>query len=63
MLEVAVSTTKVALRAETGLLSMKHMIWSEKVNLISALRRKEGRLANQVLEEQFGLDGQAWSDK
>jgi hypothetical protein len=61
MLEVPVSTPKVALRAETGLLSMKHRIWSEKVNLVLALRRMENGLAKEVLEEQiqFGWPGLA----
>jgi hypothetical protein len=52
MLEVPVSTPKMALRAETGLLSMKHRIWNEKVNLISAIRRMKEGLAKQVYEEQ-----------
>ena len=48
MMEVPVSTPKVALRAETGLLSMKHRIWYEKVNLIQAIRRMKGGLAKEV---------------
>ena len=52
MLEVPVSTPKMALRAETGLLSMKHRIWYEKVNLITAIRRMKEGLAKQVYEEQ-----------
>ena len=31
MMEVPVSTPKVALRAETGLLSMKHGVWLDKL--------------------------------
>ena len=53
MLEVPVSTPKVALRAETGLLSIKHRIWSEKVNLYLALKKMKDGLARQVLEEQI----------
>ena len=53
MLEVPVSTPKVALRAETGLLSMKHRIWNEKVNLYFALKKMKDGLARQVLEEQI----------
>ena len=52
ILEVPVSTPKMALRAETGLLSMKHRIWYEKVNLITAIRRMKEGLAKQVYEEQ-----------
>ena len=48
MLEVPVSTPKIALRAETGLLSMKHRIWSEKVSLVIASKRSKGGLAKQV---------------
>ena len=53
MLEVPVSTPKVALRAETGLLSMKHRIWNEKVNLYLPLKKMKDGLARQVLEEQI----------
>ena len=53
ILEVPVSTPKVALRAETGLLSMKHRIWGEKLNLFTAVIRMKDGLAKQVLEEQI----------
>ena len=56
MLEVPVSTPKVALRAETGLLSMKHRIWYEKVNLITAIQKMKGGLAKQVYDEQVLQD-------
>ena len=56
MLEVPVSTPKVALRAETGLLSMKHRLWGEKVNLISSLKRSQNGLAKQVYQEQLEQD-------
>ena len=52
MLEVPVSTPKVALRAETGLLSMKHRIWYEKVNLVTAIAKMKEGLAKEVYEEQ-----------
>ena len=48
MLEVPASTPKIALRAETGLLSMKHWIWSEKVSLDIALKRSKGGLAGAL---------------
>ena len=52
MLEVPVSTPKMALRAETGLLSMKHRIWYEKVNLVTAIKGMKEGLAKEVYEEQ-----------
>ena len=52
MLEVLVSTPKIALRAETGLLSMKHKIWYEKVNLVTAITTMKEGLAKKVYEEQ-----------
>ena len=52
ILEVPVSTPKVALRAETGLKSMKHRIWYEKLNLVQAIRRMQGGLAKEVYNEQ-----------
>ena len=51
-MEVPMSTPKVALRAETGLRSMKHRIWFEKVSLVLAIRRMQGGLAKEVYEEQ-----------
>ena len=61
MLEVPVSTPKIALRAETGLLSMKHRIWNEKVSLVLALKRSKDGLAKQVYQEQvqYGWPGLA----
>ena len=55
MMEVPVSTPKVALRAETGLLSMKHRVWGEKLNLIMAIQRTKG-LANLLYQEQVYQD-------
>ena len=52
LLEVPVSTPKASLRAETGLLSMKHRIWFEKVNLILAIRKMKQGLAKEMYEEQ-----------
>ena len=51
------STPKVALRAETGLRSMKHRIWSEKINLVLAIRKMQAGLAKEVYEEQVA---QGW---
>ena len=59
MLEVPVSTPKIALRAETGLLSMKHRIWGEKVNVFSSQKRSQDGLAKQVYQEQLEQD---WLD-
>ena len=56
MMEVPMSTPKVALRAETGLRSMKHRIWFEKVNLVLAIRKMQGGLAKEVYEEQVAND-------
>ena len=53
MMEVPVSTPKVALRAETGLRSMKHRIWFEKINLVLAIRKMQCGLAKEVHEEQL----------
>jgi hypothetical protein len=51
MMEVPVSTPKVAFRAETGLLSMKHRVWVDKLSLLMAIQRSTG-LANQLYKEQ-----------
>ena len=56
MMEVPVSTPKVALRAETGLRSMKHRIWFEKINLVLAIRKMQCGLAKEVYEEQLAND-------
>ena len=53
LLEVPVSTPKVSLRAETGLLSIKHRIWFEKVNFILAIRKMKQGLAKEIYEEQL----------
>ena len=53
MLGVPASTPKIAQRAETGLLSMKHWIVSEKVSLVMALKRSKDGLAKQVYQEQL----------
>ena len=49
MLEVPISTPKVALRAESGLTSMKHRVWMEKLRLVLALKKTScvQRLAKQ----------------
>ena len=54
MLCVPESTSVVALRAEAGLLSMKHRIWLENVALAMAIRKMpESHLSKQVMEEQM----------
>ena len=50
-MEVPVSTPKVAFKAETGLLSMKHRVWVDKLSLVMAIKRSTG-LANQLYREQ-----------
>ena len=52
IMEVPMSTPKVALRAETGLRSMKQRIWFQKVSLIMAIRKMQDGLAKEVYEEQ-----------
>ena len=53
VLQVPVSTPKVSLRSETGLLSMRLRIWAEKVKMVIALRGMDERfLARQVYNEQ-----------
>ena len=49
-------TPKIALRAETGLLSMKHRIWGEKVNMFYSQKRSQDVLAKQVYQEQIEQD-------
>ena len=52
-LQVPVSTPKVSLRSETGLLSIKLRIWKEKIRMVSAIKETDSRfLARQVYEEQ-----------
>ena len=53
MMEVPTSTPKVALRAETGLLSMKHRIWYEKINFVQVLRNLKEGLAKEIYEQQL----------
>ena len=53
VLQVPVSTPKVSLRSETGLLSMKLRIWNEKIRMVLAIKEMDSRfLARQVYEEQ-----------
>ena len=53
MLHVPVSTPKVSLLSETGLLSMKHRVWFEKLRMVIALQKLEGKaLAKQIYLEQ-----------
>ena len=54
MLEVPVSTPKVALRVETGLLGMKQRIWVEKLNLAQFIKQSGNKtLAGRVYQEQL----------
>ena len=39
IMEVPVSTPKIALHAETGLLSLIHRVWVENLNLVLAIRK------------------------
>ena len=53
VLQVPVSTPKVSLRSETGMLSMKLRIWASKVKMVMALRMMDKKfLARQVYDEQ-----------
>ena len=53
MLEVPISTPKAALRAETGMLSMKHRVWMAKLSMVLSLRRSNSMgLAHQIYLEQ-----------
>ena len=53
VLQVPVSTPKVSLRPETGLLSMKLRIWKEKIRMVLAIKEMDSRfLARQIYEEQ-----------
>ena len=54
VLHVPLSTPKVSLRSETGLLSMKHRIWEEKVRMVMAIKEMGPEfLARRVFEEQL----------
>ena len=54
MLEVPVSTPKVALRVESGMLGMKQRIWLEKLNLAQFIRQSGTEsLAGRVYREQL----------
>ena len=53
MLHVPVSTPKVSLLSETGLLSMKHRVWSEKLRMTIVLQKLEEKvLAKKIYLEQ-----------
>ena len=57
MLEVPVSTPKVALRVESGMLGMKQRIWLEKLSLAQFLRQSGTKsLAGRVYREQLEQD-------
>ena len=56
ILQVPISTPKVSLRSETGLLSMKLRIWGEKIKMVLAIRKMDKTfLARQIYEEQVQL--------
>ena len=56
ILQVPVSTPKVSLRSETGLLSMKLRIWGEKIKMVLAIKKMSKTfLARQVYDEQVRL--------
>ena len=53
MLHVPVSTPKVSLLSETGLLSMKHRVWSEKLRMTIVLQKLEEKvMAKKIYLEQ-----------
>ena len=56
IMQVPISTPKVSLRSETGLLSMKLRIWGEKIKMVLAIRKMDKTfLARQIYEEQVRL--------
>ena len=53
MLRVPESCPRIALRAETGMLGMKHRIWLMKVMLLRRIQQqKQNTLSRMILEEQ-----------
>ena len=56
VLKVPMSTPRAALRAATGLLGIKWVIWKENITLILAIKRQEdGGLARMLWEEHFAM--------
>ena len=53
MLEVPISTPKVALRVEAGMLGMKQRIWVEKLNLAQFRRSGSKSLSGKIYIEQL----------
>ena len=54
MLQVPVSTPKVALRVEAGMLGIKQRIWMEKINLVIFIRNSgKSSLAGRIYREQL----------
>ena len=53
MLEVPDSCPKIALRAETRMIGMKHRVWKQKPLLLKRIKgQKPGTLSRQILEQQ-----------
>ena len=53
MLRVPESCPRIALRAETGMMGMKHRIWLEKTMLLKRIKgQKTDSLSKQILEDQ-----------
>ena len=53
MLRVPESCPRIALRAETRMLGMKHRVWQEKLLLLKRIKsQKQESLSNKILEEQ-----------
>ena len=54
VLHVPLSTPKASQRSETGLLSMRHRIWAEKVEMVIALKdMNDDFLVKKVYDEQI----------
>ena len=52
MLEVPDSCPKIALRAETRMIGLKHQVWRQKLLLLKRIKgQKTGILSRQILEQ------------
>ena len=49
MLQWPNSSPKVSLRSDTGLLSMKHRIWKEKVRMVMAIQKLDDKALAKVI--------------
>ena len=56
LLKMPHSTPRLATRAMSGALGMRHLIWKEKLNLVAALRKlDDNTLAKEVFNSQLEL--------